>query len=193
MSGCLASMFAVLLLTDPEAAETVEVARTVVEVDDEGNAGGVLANAREAESITITSDRCDFDRADGVVFFDGHAHVDYSAGYTICGDRLFVVFTGTNEFDRLVCEGNVALTNGTRVGKCDRVVFRRKAGEIVMTGGARLAEQGTDEISGDSVRIMINTEQVEIDNCTLTFERGRGASKDIERLKSGRGESTRNE
>lgn len=195
MSALFASLFAVLLLTDTESAEDVAVAKVIVETEDKGKgrSAEVVESARDADVLTITSDRCDFDRTDGVVLFDGQAALSYSSDYTMNADRLFVYFVGSNQFERVVCEGHVALTNETRVGMCDRAVFHRAAGEIVMFGGAdgslaRLAEQGMDEIAGRRIRFWIDTEQVEVSGATLTFERGAsstGGVSNVERkLKS---------
>lgn len=179
MNMLLSSLFAVLLLTDAEHAEKIEVASAIVEVEDKGagRSTEMLTNARETESLKITSERCDFDRTDGVVLFDGRAALEYSSGYTMNADRLFVYFVGSNEFDRVVCEGNVVFTNGMRVGSCDRAVFRRATGELVLFGGedgslARLAEQGMDEVAGRRIRFWVDTEQVEVVGSTLTIERG---------------------
>lgn len=180
MSGFFAGVFAVLVLTNIEDAEEIKVAESIVETEDKGGnrSTEMMDNAREAEAITISSERCDFDRTDGTVLFEGNAALEYSSGYTMNADRLFVYFVGSNEFDRIVCEGNVAFTNESRVGMCERAVFYRPQGEIVMFGGAdgalaRLAEQGADEIAGRRIRFWIDTEQVEVNaGAVLTFERG---------------------
>lgn len=184
MSVLLPALFAVLFLTDADHAEEIEIAESIVETEDTGSgrSAEMVEGAHEAETITITSERCDLDRTDGVVLFEGHAALSYSSGYTMNADRLFVYFIGSNEFNRVVCEGNVAFTNETRVGMCDRAVFRRAQGDITMFGGAdgslaRLAEQRADEIAGRRIRFWMDTEQVEVVSSTLTFERGSSSTE----------------
>lgn len=189
MNVLLAGALAVLVLTNVEDAEEIKIAGSIVEA--EGNGSGrsveIMEDARKAETITVTSERCDFDRTDGVVLFEGNAALEYSSGYTLAADRLFVYFVGSNEFDRVVCEGNVAFTNESRVGMCDRAVFHRAQGEITMFGGpdgslARIAEQGADEIAGRRIRFWVDTEQAEVSAATLTFERGGSSTNGVSNI-----------
>ena len=141
---------------------------------DSGAAGG--------GELCVGSRRCDFDRKGGVAFFEGAVRVDYSPGYTMCADRLFVFFEGTNGIGRIVAEGSVAVTNGTRVGGCDRAEFSRAAGMLEMHGGeapARLAEPGANELLGRRIRFWLGAGQVEIDGTEITVDKGGRSAKDL--------------
>ena len=179
MSVLFASLLAVLFIPDAEIAEEITVAREIVENEDTGRDGSVamIEEVGGAEALKIFSERCDFDRTDGVVLFEGSVALEYSSGYTMNADRLFVFFEGTNTLDSIVAEGNVVFTNDTRVGQCERAVYRRAASELELFGGpngalARLAELGQDEIAGRRIVLFAETEQVEVFGSELTFERG---------------------
>lgn len=176
MSAALPLLLGVLLL-DPSAAEKVEVAESIVELEDDGRDERIRENAKEAEKLRISAERADFDREDGVVMFEGGAAVDYSADYQMRSDRIFVFFAGSNELDRIVAVGNVAITNGVRVGECASAVFRRKAGEIEMFGAAdgrlaRLAERGSNDVAGRRIKFWTDAEQVEIFDSEIAFAKG---------------------
>lgn len=85
-------------------------------------------------SARITSQRSDFDREANVVMFEGDVVARYSSDYTMCADRLYMFFSGTNELSRVVALGNVSITNATRSGDCAMATYRRKKGEVEMFG-----------------------------------------------------------
>ena len=178
--SALIPIFAVLLIADPEAAEEIKVADKIVEIEDDGKSSISQFDemASEAETITITSERCDFDREHSVVMFEGKALVNYSNNYFIGADRLFAFFALSNELDRIIASGDVVISNDTRLGRCESAVFKRRLGEIEMYGGAegslaRLAELGSDEIAGRRIKFWVDSEQVEIGGSELTFEKGK--------------------
>lgn len=133
----------------------------------------------KGEALSVVSRRCDMDRKSGVVLFDRNARVDYEPDYTLCTDRVFAFFTGTNELERLVAVGNIAVTNGLRVGSCDRATFLRTSGELEMTGGedgrlARLSDETGNSMAGRTIRFWTKKEQVEIiDSELIVHKEGR--------------------
>ena len=132
------------------------------------------------ENLEISAVRADFDRENELVLFDGGAKVDYSAGYHLESDRIFVFFAGSNDVDRIVALGNVSVSNANRRGYCDNAVLRRWSREVEMLGGdgklARLEEAGSSEVVGRRIRFWFDSEQVEIDGSELVF-----AKSDVKR------------
>jgi len=176
VSAGLSLLLGVLLIADPEAAERIEVAERIVELEDEGMADRVRENAKEAERLRISAARGDFDRNEGVALFEGAATVDYSADYHMRSDRLFAFFRGSNQLDRIVAAGHVSVRSGKRAGTCASAVFRRAAGEIEMFGSdtelAHLSENGVDDLAGRRIKFWLDAEQVEIGDSEITFAKG---------------------
>ena len=134
----------------------------------------LAAGPTEAKSARITSRSSDFDRQAGVVMFEGDVVVRYSAGYTMCADRLYMFLSSSNELSRVVAVGAVSITNETRVGTCARAVYRRKRGEVEMFGDgkdakARLVERGdkAGELEGTRIRFWLDSEQVEVEGARI--------------------------
>lgn len=136
------------------------------------------------EAIKVRSRTGDFDRAENVVVFAGDVRVDYLPDYHMTGDNLYV-FLDDGGLDRLVAFGNVAVTNDLRNGSCDRVVFRRKDGEIEMFGAgkdgyAHLQEQDGNALDGRRVKFWLDREQVEVVDSVLTVRtNGKGDLKKL--------------
>lgn len=171
------AMLAVLLLRGP----VDDAGAGVVAAASRGGASGAgfAAAADGAKWARISSERADFDRSEGVALFEGGVVVDYGDAYRMCADRVYVFFSGSNEFDRVVATGGVAVTNETRTGSCDSVVFRRRDGEVEMFGRdggepARLANSNTDEVSGRRIRFWLDAEQVEVADAEIRIGREKG-------------------
>ena len=176
MTSALA-MLAVLLLRGPGDDASVGVVAAAARAEESG--GSLATAASKAQWARITSVRADFDRNEGVALFEGGVTVDYGDAYKMCADKVYVFFTGSNEFDRVVATGGVAVTNETRTGSCASAIFRRREGEVEMHGGedgalARLASSGTDEVSGCRIKFWLDAEQVEVSGSELKLGREKG-------------------
>lgn len=180
-------MLAVLLLADPggDGPMVETVGWREKDAEKEVRDGDELSMFRSGagDTLTVSGGRVDFDRAEGVVMLDDGARVDYGGAYFMNARQMFVFFTGSNEFDRIVAIGNVAVTNENRSGFCSNAVFRRKSGEIEMHAfrDGRPAELKVGEheaVRGKSVRFWVDTEQVVVDDSEVSFDRsGDGARK----------------
>jgi lipopolysaccharide transport protein LptA len=128
-------------------------------------------------TAVITAARTDYDRKEGVLFFDGAVSLD-DGEYRMCSDRLYVFLDGTNELKRIVADGNVTLTNGTRSASCARAAYVKSAGRVTMYGDgsrrARLVEDShrRDELEGRRITFWLDSEQVEVEGSTLKIEGG---------------------
>ena len=129
---------------------------------------------RDAE---VSAERTDYDRKDGVVLFEGAVSVADSE-YTLGADRLYAFLDGTNSLRRIVADGSVTVTNGTRHGSCPRATYLKSIGRVTMYGApdspAKLVDGGhrRNEIEGRTISFWLDSEQVEVEGSTLTIEGG---------------------
>ena len=134
----------------------------------------------------ITADRTDYDRKEGVVLFDRNVYVD-DEQYQMHTDRLFLFLDGTNDLQRLVAIGNVAITNENRRAYCARATFNKKLGRIVMYSSdeitAELREEGKkgSEVKGEKITFWIDSEQVEVENPVITMPGGFGGKDSLKK------------
>lgn len=151
----------------------------------------LLPIAAAAASVTnasahITSRRCDFDRGEGVVMFDGNVYIDFD-GYQMASDRLFAFLSGTNEITRVVAIGSVSVTNGTRIGTCSMAAYDKRKGRVEMFSGskggapARLDDtrSGGGTVEGSKITFWTESEEVEIENSMIEVNSGKQAGKGV--------------
>jgi len=180
MSTFATTILFVMFLLDPHEKIDAEAAAAVSRDADRvelSTDSPVQADEKGVKSARIRSRESDFDRQEGVVYFEGDVIVDYADDYTMLADRLYVFLAGSNALSRVVALGNVVITNETRIGTCEMATYRRARSEIEMFGDgqgrlARLREEGQDasEVEGDRIRFWIDSEQVEVENSRLSAE-----------------------
>ena len=135
-------------------------------------------------SVRITSGRTDYDRKEGVIMFDGHVALDAlvrGEEYAMRADQMFVFLDGTNDMKRVVALGGVVVTNGFRVGSCEKAVYAKAANRVTMYGGddgskARLASEDPKqkgEVEGRKITFWLDSEQVEVEGSTVKLDAGR--------------------
>jgi len=114
------------------------------------------------ESV-ITAEKIEFDNKEGVILFDEHVLVD-DAQFVMRSDRLLVFMQGTNDVQQIMAVGNVSITNQNRTASCDKAVYTKKDGQIVMSGNARLMRQGDEggEVTGNRISIWLDDERMEV-------------------------------
>ena len=159
-------------------AKAVGQAAPVKLVEKKSSKGG-----DEARSVKITSNRADADRKQGVILFDGNVFVDDSE-YQMHSDRLYVFLEGTNELKRIVAVGNVAITNDNKMGYCAKATYSKEKSRIVMYGDgpvvARLVDNSKkkSEVAGSKITFWVDSDQVEVENSTVTLDAGGAGMKD---------------
>ena len=140
----------------------------------------VKGDGKNMDTTRLTAKRADYDRAEGVVMFEGGVYLD-NPQYKFAADRLFAFLHGTNHLRRVVAIGNVSVTNGSNCGSCDRASYIRSKSKITMYARedgtpARLVElDGKGErnrLEGDKISFWIDSEQVEVENSRITVEAG---------------------
>ena len=183
MSGAMAVLFGVVLLTDPTAVGSgggPSGASDAV-VTPAGRGENRAEQAKEqakgrATSAKVTSRSSDFDLQAGVVMFEGDVVVRYSDDLTMCADRLYMFVAGSNELNRVVALGRVSISNELRSGSCERAIYRRRRGEIEMFGDgagrkAALSEQGGARgVEGTRIRFWLDSGEVEVSDSTIVSE-----------------------
>ncbi len=127
-----------------------------------GTAGSKKAAAPGRESV-ITASKIEFDNKEGVILFDENVLVD-DEQFLMRADRLLVFMEGTNDVQQLMAVGHVNITNENRAASCEKAVYTKKDGQIVMTGNARLIQKGSDtgEVTGDRIVIWIDDQRMEV-------------------------------
>ncbi|MDD2601175.1 MAG: LptA/OstA family protein [Kiritimatiellae bacterium] len=142
------------------------VAETTTDGEAKGEAPATPkeAPATPKQESVITADKIEFDNKEGVILFDKNVLVN-DEQFIMRSDRLIVFMEGTNDVDQIMAIGNVSLTNENRSARCEKAVYTRKDGQIVMTGNDAQLEQLGDKagaVSGKRIAIWLNDERVEV-------------------------------
>lgn len=118
--------------------------------------------ATQRESV-ITAEKIEFDNKEGVILFDENVLVD-DEQFVMRSERLLVFMEGTNDVQQIMAIGNVVITNLNRAATCDKAVYIKKDGQIVMTGNARLGSQENrgGEVTGERIVFWLDDERMEV-------------------------------
>ncbi|HRR33885.1 MAG TPA: LptA/OstA family protein [Kiritimatiellia bacterium] len=143
-------------------------------------ADGQAEPAREA---VITAERIEFDNKEGVILFDENVVVD-DAQFVMRSDRLLVFMEGTNDVQQIMAVGHVSITNLNRSASCDKAVYTKKDGQIVMTGNARLMRQGDEggEVTGNRITFWLDDERMEVSPGRVVLPPGTFNKADTKKL-----------
>lgn len=116
-----------------------------------------------AHESVITAKKIEFDNKEGVILFDEDVLVD-DAQFQMRSDRLLVFMQGTNDVQQVMAIGNVSITNANRTALCEKAVYTKKDGRIVMTGNAHLKQLGKEagDVTGDRIVIWVDDERMEV-------------------------------
>jgi lipopolysaccharide transport protein LptA len=161
LSLCMFSLFAAAV----SAQDGVAAGDGAVQDDGARKAVGKETKKRDAR---ITSRSTYYDRKEGIGVFSGNVHVD-DEDYQMHADKVYLFMKGTNELDRIVAVGNVAMTNGTKRAYGTKVSYYRNPGLVVLYSGdgisaeVRDAGKGGDQVvRGRKIRFWTGSEQVEV-------------------------------
>jgi len=138
--------------------------------------------APEREAV-ITAERIEFDNKEGVILFDENVVVD-DAQFVMRSDRLLVFMEGTNDVQQILAVGRVSITNLNRSASCDKAVYTKKDGQIVMTGSARLMRQGDEggEVTGNRITFWLDDERMEVSPGRVVLPPGTFNKADTKKL-----------
>ena len=129
----------------------------------------VLAAATATQgSAKITSASTYYDRKEGFAYFSGNVFVD-DGKYQLHADRAYVFMDGTNELNRIVAIGGVAMTNESRRAYGAKASYYRDPGMVVLYAGdgvpAEVREEHPDGpriVRGKKIKLWTGSEQVEV-------------------------------
>jgi len=157
-------------------------------------AGPTPANVAEGTGGTakkgmakITSASTYYDRKEGFAHFSGHVFVD-DEQYKLHADRAYVFMSVSNDLQRIIALGNVAITNGTKRAYGDKATYHRNPGMVVLCAGDGGVAQVWDEASGGKqvvrgkkIKFWTNSEQVEVVEAELfaPSSGGKGGLKEL--------------
>jgi lipopolysaccharide transport protein LptA len=122
----------------------------------------------------ISSRSTYYDRKEGIGVFTGNVHVD-DEEYQMHADKVYLFMKGTNELDRIVAVGNVAMTNDTKRAYGAKVSYYRNPGLVVLYSGDGIvaevrdtAKSGDQIVRGKKIRFWTDSEQVEVLDAEIT-------------------------
>lgn len=146
----------------------------------------ILAAANATTNVTaggtakITSATTYYDRKEGFAYFSGHVFVE-DEKYQLHADRAYVFMSGSNDLQRIVALGNVAMTNETKRAYGAKASYYRDPGMVVLYAGDGQAAEVRDETSrgsqvvrGRKIKFWTNSEQVEVLEAEISAPTGGG-------------------
>lgn len=147
--------------TEPAAADAVAADAAKTDTVKKKAAKVAPADAPQRDSV-ITAERIEFDNKEGIILFDENVLVD-DEQFLMRANRLLVFMEGTNDVQQIMAVGNVNITNQNRSASCEKAVFTKKDGQIVMTGKAKLNQgDGGGEVTGDRITFWLDDERMEV-------------------------------
>lgn len=141
--------------------------------DDDGMAAArdaLLQPAKPAQTVElrdtkISADRMEYNYKEAVAIMTDNVLVD-DPRFRLTSDRLFVFLDGTNNLSQLVVMGNVTVLNENRRATCDKAVYTKSEGRLVLVGHAKLTNIGDDgkesSVSGDKITIWTDDQRMEV-------------------------------
>lgn len=139
------------------------------------SAAEVVSAETNAVPTRITAKRMEYDYKEAVALFDEDVVVT-DPKFRMTSEKMIVFFQGTNEMKQLVVIGNVSISNDNRTAVCEKAVYTKATGQIVMTGNAVLQRVGQGEagkVTGDRITIWVDEERIEVyPGATLTLPGG---------------------
>ena len=137
-------------------------------------------NVTAGGTAKITSATTYYDRKEGFAYFSGHVFVE-DEKYQLHADRAYVFMSGSNDLQRIVALGHVAMTNETKRAYGAKASYYRDPGMVVLySGDGRSAEvrdespKGAQVVRGKKIKFWTNSEQVEVLEAEISAPAGGG-------------------
>lgn len=122
----------------------------------------------------ITAANTYYDRKEGVAIFSGHVHVD-DERYQLHAGKAYVFMSGTNDVERIVAVGDIAMTNENKRAYGARVTYYRNRSMVVLHSGDGVTAEvrdvqpdGDRVVRGKKIRFWTDSEQVEVIEADIT-------------------------
>ena len=172
MASVLAMFFAAAVsAAEGSAADTA--AGEGKDLPESAETGGKEKTKRKRPA-KITSKSTYYDRKEGIGVFTGDVSVD-DEEYQMHAGKVYLFMKGTNELERIVAVGNVAMTNGTKRAYGAKVSYYRDPGLVVLYSGDGItaevrdtAKGGDQVVRGRKIRFWTDAEQVEVLEAEIT-------------------------
>ncbi len=110
-----------------------------------------------ARALTIDAPASEWDLRERVARFEGGV-VATRGPVTLRTPTLTVRYAGADRIDKVEAAGGVEVTRGARTARAERAVLDAASGEIVLTGGPRLAE-GPNALEGTRIVLFLDDER----------------------------------
>ena len=108
---------------------------------------------------TIASDSLEFDYANMVAVFDGHALVT-DPEFTLRADRMVVLFEGSNDVRRIDCIGRVEAEGADDVRiRCGQASYTRENGLVLLSNDPVVTHQGRT-VRGETLSLWLGDERI---------------------------------
>ena len=131
----------------------------------------------------ITAATTYYDRKEGVAILTGNVYVNDDE-YQLHADKAFVFMNGTNDLERIVAVGNVAMTNENKRAYGAKVSYYRNRGMVVLHSDENRAAEvrevkpdGDQIVRGRKIRFWIDSEQVEVLEAVIDASTSLGGAK----------------
>ena len=164
-NSCLTAglLFCATVDAQEQAAAAAGAAGESAKQEQDGKKGQKANGAPSGREAVITAEKIEFDNKEGVILFDENVLVD-DEQFVMRSDRLLVFMEGTNDVQQIMAVGRVSITNQNRSASCEKAVYTKKDGQIVMTGNARLMRQGDQggEVTGKRITFWLDDERMEV-------------------------------
>ena len=169
--GILILMAAVAAAQPAATANAVPSTNAVRRI---GSSTNAVKKVKAARPARITSATTYYDRKEGVAIFTGKVFVDDDQ-YKLHADKAYVFMNGTNDLERIVAVGNIAMTNENKRAYGAKASYYRSKGMVVLhSGEGRPAEvrevkpDGDQVVRGKKIKFWVDSEQVEVVEADIT-------------------------
>ena len=136
-----------------------------------------------SNKTVITSEKLSFDYERSIAVFEDNVVVIDPEMRIKC-KKLIVMFTDENDIRSITAYGKVRIWHEDKLATCRQAVYRSGAGDVVLTGNARLA-RGKDEVSGKKIRFWLVEDRVicEPGRLVIMSKTGESGEKDSTNIK----------
>lgn len=147
------------------------------------NAAKAQKPKKASRPARITAATTYYDRKEGVAILTGNVYVN-DEEYQLHADKAFVFMNGTNDLERIVAVGNVAMTNENKRAYGAKVSYYRNRGMVVLHSDENRAAEvrevkpdGDQVVRGRKIRFWIDSEQVEVLEAVIDASSNLGDAK----------------
>ena len=164
-----------ILMAAVAAAQPAATAKAVPSTNAVKRTGSSTNAVKKASRpARITSATTYYDRKEGVAIFTGKVFVD-DEQYKLHADKAYVFMNGTNDLERIVAVGNIAMTNENKRAYGAKASYYRSKGMVVLHSGegrpaeVREVKPGGDQVvRGKKIKFWVDSEQVEVVEADIT-------------------------